>query len=218
MAGIDKTYVNKEQLKIAVDWAKKVGTVTLENGHKFKPIDWIAGYNDIYNPEFWNEEDEWYILWNTPIWFDRWLWCNCKLPFVRERLMEVYSDDTLAVFKEWKYVPTQKEKRKFVFTKEPTGKNGWKCFSKHKYAMWRFEIMLPNEQWEADYDEQTNIWSAPFGMLPADDDYHWHSYHKNLPNKKTILRLLRKWNLPKGTKVILNCYRYYGLDFEIMVK
>ena len=84
--------------------------------------------------------------------------------------------------------------------------------------MWRFEIMLPNEQWEADYDEQTNSWSAPFGMLPADDDYHWHSYHKNLPNKKTILRLLRKWNLPKGTKVILNCYRYYGLDFEIMVK
>ena len=55
MAGIDKTYVNKEQLKIAVDWAKKVGTVTLENGHKFKPLDWIAGYNDIYNPEFWNE-------------------------------------------------------------------------------------------------------------------------------------------------------------------
>ena len=132
--------------------------------------------------------------------------------------MEVYSDDTLAVFKEWKYIPTPKEKRKFVFTKEPTGKNGWKCFSKHKYAMWRFEIMLPNEQWEADYDEQTNSWYASFGMLPADDDYHWHNYHKNLPNKKTILRLLRKWNLPKGTKVVLNSYRYNGLDFEIIVK
>ena len=62
MAGIDKTYVNKEQLKEAVEWAKNIGVVTLENGHKFKPLNWIESYNDIHNPEFWNEENEWYIL------------------------------------------------------------------------------------------------------------------------------------------------------------
>ena len=218
MAAIDKTYVNKEQLKGAVEWAKNIGVVTLENGHKFKPLDWIESYNDIYNPEFWNEDYKEYILWNTPYWLDRWLWCNCELPFVRDRLMDVYSDDTLDMYKNWKYTPTPKEKRKYVFVKEPVFKKGWKCFAKHKYAMWRFDIMLPNARWEADYDEQTNSWHAPFGMLPADDDYHWHDYHKNLPKKKTILRLLRKWNLPKGTKVILNCFRYDGLDFEIVVK
>jgi hypothetical protein len=47
MAGIDKTYVNYEQLLETVAWAKNIGEVTLENGHKFFPLNWIKGYNDI---------------------------------------------------------------------------------------------------------------------------------------------------------------------------
>ena len=78
--------------------------------------------------------------------------------------------------------------------------------------------MLPNAHWEACYDEQTKEWHECFGMLPAYDDYFWFNHHKHLPNKKTILRVLRKWNLPRGTKIILNCFRYDGLDFEIVVK
>jgi hypothetical protein len=111
-----------------------------------------------------------------------------------------------------------KEKQRYIFVKEPSPKKYWKCFSKHKFARWKFDVMLPNSRWEACYDEQTSEWYNDFGMLPAYDDYFWCDHHKHLPNKKTILRVLRKWNLPKGTKVILNCFRYYGLDFEIIVK
>lgn len=38
MAGIDKTYVNKEQLLEAIEWAKGVGKATLEDGSTFYPI------------------------------------------------------------------------------------------------------------------------------------------------------------------------------------
>jgi hypothetical protein len=218
MAAIDKTYVNKEQLKEAVEWAKNIGVVTLENGHKFKPLDWIESYNDIYNPGFWNKDYKEYILWNTPSWLDRWLWCNCELPFVRDSLMDVYSDDTLNMFKNWKYTPTPKEKRKYVFVKEPSPKRGWKCVSKLLTSKWELVVEFPCQEWGIRYDEQTNAWYDSFCMLPAYDDYFWFSHHKHLPNKKTILRVLRKWNLPKGTKVILNYFRYNGFDFEIVVK
>ena len=41
MAGIDKTYVTAIQLKEAIEWCKSIGECTLENGYKFKPIDFI---------------------------------------------------------------------------------------------------------------------------------------------------------------------------------
>ena len=41
MAAIDKTYVNKEELLEAIVWAKQVGEVSLENGYKFYPINFI---------------------------------------------------------------------------------------------------------------------------------------------------------------------------------
>ena len=56
MVWIDKTYVNLAELKEAVDWSNKVGVVTLENGYKLKPINWIRGYNDIDETDFWNRE------------------------------------------------------------------------------------------------------------------------------------------------------------------
>ena len=85
MAGIDKTYVSAIQLKEAIEWCKNIGECTLENGFKFKPINFIYGYNDFDNPNFdWDCKE--YVLWNTPIWFDRWLWLNCPLFFVKERM------------------------------------------------------------------------------------------------------------------------------------
>ena len=123
MAGIDKTYVNRSELREAVDWANGVGTATLENGYQFKPLEWIRGYNDIDNPEFWTrEEDDYYILWNTPTWYDRWLWLNCPLPFVKERLKEQYGDG-LKDFETWVYQDPRKRpdfgKQKYTFLKFP---------------------------------------------------------------------------------------------------
>ena len=41
MAAIDKTYVTKQELFDAIDWAKKVGQVEMENGHMFRPLNFI---------------------------------------------------------------------------------------------------------------------------------------------------------------------------------
>jgi hypothetical protein len=105
-----------------------------------------------------------------------------------------------------------------VFVKEPSPRKDWKRFSKLLKSKWRFVVKFPCQECLIRYDEQTNEWYDFFGMLPAYDDYFWFNHHKHLPNKKTIVRVLRKWNLLKGTKVILNCLRYDGLDFEIVVK
>ena len=62
MAAIDKTYVNKEQLLEAIEWAKEVDKATLENGSMFYPLDFIYGYNDIDDPTFWEKEIKTYEI------------------------------------------------------------------------------------------------------------------------------------------------------------
>ena len=49
MAAIDKTYVTKQELLEAIDWAKKVGQVEMENGHKFtkKTLLWERGVDPL---------------------------------------------------------------------------------------------------------------------------------------------------------------------------
>jgi hypothetical protein len=51
MAAIDKTYVTKKELLETIAWAKEVGEVSLENGYKFYPLNFICSYNDIDNIE-----------------------------------------------------------------------------------------------------------------------------------------------------------------------
>lgn len=240
MAGIDKTYVNAQQLKEAIAWAKEVGTVTMENGHKFKPLNYIYGYNDFDNVEFnWNREE--YILWNTPRWFDRWLWLNCPLSFVKERLKQQYDENDLKEFENYVYHNPKDNldfgKQHYTFIKTPKGRdikwwmshgrkeNPWpdKCIQLN-YMM---EINAPrNDKYDftddLDYNAQTDTWEKSFGMQPTtpwiDGDYVWQRYHKRIPNKKSIIRELRRWYIPKGYTVRLYNLKYKGFDFEILVK
>lgn len=239
MAGIDKTYVNRVELKEAVDWANKVGVVTLENGYTFRPIDWIRGYNDIDEPDFWTrEEDEFYILWNTPHWFDRWLWLNCPLPFVRDRLKEQYGDDEdsgLKDFENWKYEdPKQRPdfgKQKYTFLECPkwhgvkwlmnNGRRKNPYPNKCKQLTYEILIESPDRKWteSLDYDEQTDAWYKTMGMLPCGrDGFIWQYYHKRIPTKKSIIRQLRKWYIPSGYIVNIKNLRYKRINFKILVK
>ena len=237
MAGIDKTYVNYEQLLEAIDWAKNIGEVTIENGYKFFPLDWIKGYNNIDENgvlQMEKRDDYCYVLWNTPTWFDRWLWCNCPLSFVKERLQEQYSLEYLKEFEDWVYVPEPERTAKYKFTMEPNDFGpGWKWLMNNgrrknpwpgscKQTTYRIEVIVPGEKFERHYDDQTDNWYQAFGMLPAYGgilgDYVWQEHHKNAPTKKAIIRQLRKWNLPKGTIVKVVCFRYKYMDFKITVK
>ena len=130
MASIDKTYVNKTELLEAINWCKNIGEVTLENGYKFYPLNFILSYNDIDNIKDKNH----YTLWCTPSWFDRWLWLNCPLSFIKDRIESVYSKDFLKYFENWKYEEKLPEKRKYTFIETPSG-NKWKFIAKGKGKM-----------------------------------------------------------------------------------
>lgn len=228
MAAIDKTYVNKEQLLEAIEWAKGVDKATLENGSTFYPLDFIYGYNDIDEPTFWEKERKGYVLWNTPIWYDRWLWLNCPLSFVRERLQEQYSSDYLEKFESWTYEKPVNRKKKYTFLEVPTG-YGYKWLMNNaryncrwprnsKQLTYEIEVKCPDEKFERGYNEETEQWNPDFDFLPCRGEFIWQKHHKRIPCKKSIMRQLDKWALPKDTIVTVHCLRYKGMDFKVLVK
>ena len=238
MAAIDKTYVTKQELLEAIDWAKKVGQVEMENGYIFRPLNFIYAYNDLDDPHYFDEEYNEYVLWNTPIWFDRWLWNNCPLEFVRERLMYQYSEEDRKKFENYVYYNLKNNfdfgSQHDTFLKEPKWK-GHKWFMKHgrKDNSWPdkkgtqtyfIDIKTPqndNYDWWNDelvYDDQLNDWVLRKDMLPYGGQYEWQYYHKNPPTKKAIIRELRRWYIPKGYIVRVYQLAYKGMDFEILVR
>lgn len=228
MAAIDKTYVSKEQLLEAIEWAKKVNKATLEDGSTFYPINFIYGYNDIDDPTFWDKEREEYILWNTPVWYDRWLWLNCPLPFVQERLQEQYDSYTLETFESWIYEEPVKRKKKYTFLEVPTGSDckwfmnnaRYNCRWPHnsKQLTYYIEVKCPDEEFERGYNEEVGQWYPHFEFLPCHGEFIWQKHHKRIPSKKSIIRQLDKWSLHKGTIVKVRCIRYRNMDFKILVK
>ena len=232
MAAIDNTYVTAQELKEAIAWAKEVGTCTLDNGYKFKPFNFII-YNDLDNPDFdWNREE--YVLWNTPLWFDRWLWLNCPLEFVKDRLKFQYGDDALKEFENYVYHNPKDNldfgNQHYTFLKVPKWKNyKWWMNNARRLNPWPdkckqltyfIEIVAPNNEWRNDlqYCSQLDCWVKDFEYLAHDNEYIWQKYHKNIPNKKSIIRELRRWYIPKGYIVKVRNLKYIGLDFEILVK
>lgn len=211
MAAIDKTYVNKKQLFEAIEWAKEVGEVTLENGYKFYPINFIYAYNDIDELE----DRDTYVLWNTPMWFDRWLWLNCPLSFVKDTIEDVYSEDTIKEFENWKYVEQVPEKRKYTFLETPSG-YGWKFLANgkgKKPSIYIFNIHYKDKYFG--YNSQINKWGPIRGMLPYRGEFELRN---KVLSKKAVLRMLRKWNLPSGSIVRIMNLHYYGMDYKILVK
>lgn len=211
MAAIDKTYVTKEELLEAIAWAKEVGEVSLENGYKFYPLNFICSYNDIDNIE----DKDIYVLWNTPSWFDRWLWLNCPLSFIKERIEEVYDEEYIKKFENWKYIEPVKVNRKYTFLETPEG-YGWKFIAKgkgEKPSIYIFNIKYKDTY--LGYNWQTDTWGEKFDMLPFRGEFEWRN---KVPSKKAILRLLRKWNLPSGSIVRIKNLHYYGMNYKILVK
>jgi len=235
MAGIDKTYVTKQELLEAIDWANKVGTVTAENGCTFRPLDYISIYNDFDDPHYFDEEQKEYVLWCTPIWFDRWLWNNCPLEFVRNRLMFQYPDEEdRKAFENFKFDDPKNRLeigyQHYTFLEVPKWhghkwvmkrgrrKNPWP--DKKGMQTYFMEIKAPNNDFAQDleYDKETDAWYNRIDHVPTFGDYVWQYWHKNPPTKKSILRELRRWYIPKGYIVRVYQLRYIGMDFKILVR
>lgn len=234
MAAIDKTYVNKQQLLKAVEWCKQIGMVTLENGYTFYPLDKIYDYNGCVFDNL--PDDKKYVLWSSPVWFDRWLWNNCSLTFVREYLEDVYDKDELLMFEVWSYKKPKKDTdKKYEFVETPKVKR-WKGrmrhtiynnnWPRHKNKMIISVTVLydkPNGKngynGRLNYDKYGDNWGDPFyDMLPYNSTYIWNEHHKGVPNKKSIVRMLKKWNLPRYSTVIVSPVHFKDMRFKIIVK
>lgn len=235
MADIDKTYVTKSELLEAIEWAKKVGIVTAENGYRFEPLAFIHVYNDLDDTHYFDEECEEYVLWNTPTWFDRWLWNNCPLEFVRERLMFQYPDEEeRKAFENFVFDDPRNRLEKghqhYTFLEVPRW-HAHKWFMRHgrkdnpwpnkkEMQTYFIEIFAPDNEYAKDlvYDAQTDAWYNRNDNIPASGNYIWQYYHKNPPTKKSIVRELRRWYIPKGYIVKVYQLKYTGMDFKILIK
>lgn len=225
MAAIDKTYVTKSQYKQAVDWCRKTGAITLENGYVFNPIDIVNPYTDSDLAAF-SDKDE-ITLWNTPQWFDRVLWLGCPLDFIRKRLQEQYSPETLKEFETWKYEEHLPGNQHYTVLKKPEG-TYWKaamkrCIRRNWGGSKRMEMNVTYNDEPYGYDEQTDQWYPMFGMLPAYNEYLLINKKKNGKYKQTltvksVIRLLRHWWFPPGTVINIRNFRFTGFDYIIKVK
>lgn len=240
MASIDKTYVNKRQFLEAVKWCKEQGVASLENGYKFRPYNMCFGYHDLKEIEDTpDDSNRVFVLWNTPAWYDRWLWLNCPLDFIRKRLQYQYEDEGIKRLENWKYTDIKKNplygKQKYTFLREPNFRGKWYCLTRtRKRLKWtklpyhdfspdniNINISVPHNEdgsWRYFYyDYFDDTWNE-HQYLPIDwNGCDWNYWHKNPPTKKSILRHLRKWVLPKGTIVTISTV-WVGVRWKILVK
>ena len=239
MAAIDKTYTDKNGLIEVIDWCRKVGKCKLENGYAFHPLNFVREFNELdenYRPIHKQEE---YVVWNTPVWFDRWLWLNCPIDFIKDNLICQYGEDGIKNFEDFVYNDTNNNiclgKQHYTFLKEPKWKT-WKWWANNarrncrypgncKQATLEMEVILPGDKkdWiknELRYCHLVDRWYSDFGYMPVDNgtaSYIWQRYHKNIPTKKSIIRKLRHWYFPTGTIVKIKGIRL-KIDWEILVK
>lgn len=191
MAGIDKTYLRYDEYLVLKEWCENTQLV-YDNGVIGSPSDFLYLYDEPYEGEA--------CVWNTPTSFDHWLYHNCPLSFIQERLREQYNDPE-------KYFNEPKP--------EPETGTHYIILSKPKYNF-RY-----NKTWFIDIDKcnwyygwDSKIW-YPFDKLMPSEIRGSSACIKNLTKRK-LNRLVKKWKLPVGT-ILKICNRYIGTDYTIKI-
>ncbi len=88
MASIDKTYVNAKQWLEAKQF--------LQENHEQIMRELGSTINLYYSEP--PEQDTEFVLWNTSEITDVWLWKNCPLEFIKQRLQQQYDTEWLELF------------------------------------------------------------------------------------------------------------------------
>ena len=230
MAAIDKMYVSGKELREAIAWAREHGPAVFENGHKTNLLDYIAAYNeDIVNgTEEINDTHE-YVLWNTPCYLDRWLAKNCPLECVQNSLKHHnYDEETVEEMKAWEYPgPFCKPRKdmKLKVLQSPKNIRWIKWYMTKKIPCWIISVYPDKPDGKSNwreklaYDAQLDTWieAGLGGWLPYSSDDYEIKWYKNI-HLKTLLRLIRHWNIPAGYIVECDQIRYNIPSFKIRVK
>ena len=236
MAAIDKTYLKLwSQYKSLRDWCISIGEVTDDYGNKFSPINWLGEYTYEKWMEYSKNETAEVVVWNTPKYLDIYLIRYCPLDFIQDRLKEQYGEG----WSKNAFCATQNTYDEILnrtSTYDTYQRNGVKNpkFKWHNPVYLRrnvrdfiWWVYIKDHDWS--YDESANHW------FHDDDVYmskgNWTSNCATIKGrltKRKLARILRKWNLPKGTKLhfegmfnIKGCQGRWTLDhwnFIITIK
>lgn len=208
MASIDKTYVSNYEDYVKVrNWCMQQGEVQDHYGNRFFPINFL--YDRDLSEDEWNSRKRGYlekypgeefelILWNTPTYFDIWLIRFCPIDFVQERLKFQYGKDYEKIKNRTSIYDTYRrdwdKNCKYRF------KTIWGIPVRSKNLIWFVEIREPGCFWN--YDLSRDRWFSSREVYKAESE--WTSSCATVRGaltKKNILKLIRKWKIPRGCKV-----------------
>ena len=230
MAAIDKTYLDSwEQYQQLKDWCSSIGTTMDDYGNKIRPIDFLWNY--------WKPEDfkkgHGVPVWNTPEYFDVWLIRNCPLDFIQDNLKEQYDDNgwsktSLTGRQEQSAYELIKEHKSAydLYKRNGLGEDAvisvdWKYnnnFNDDKLWWWiNIKGAQPEDMWwyNGTSDSWVNTGQGELKPWTSNVCHRWGKF-----NIHKVLRMIRKWNLPEGTKVHFDLMykRYTQKEFIVTVR
>lgn len=190
MAAIDKTYVDSwEEYKEIRDWAIKTNVIYPNGDIGSKMINWVY-FPYLTEGDF--KEDKEYVLWNTSEIVDMFLYKHCPFELVQERLKEQYSNLS---YLDREPINEHEVGNHFIIPK--------KFINRIVYWQWYCIAVKYNERYWG-YNTETDQWVSTNEL----GKFHQYYLYIKLTSKKALARQIRKWNLPKGAAISINCMRY----------
>lgn len=220
MSAIDKTYTRSwEEYQSLVEWCKGK-SFTLKNGDVIRPSRYIYE---------WDKEDfdgENYLpVWNTPTYLDIWLIRNCPLKFIQDRLKEQYGGG----WSKEAFTDHNDEDMYYQILNytSPYDVNWRISDCSHKFSIQykvNNKIKDGNLCWWVDvltwgwwYNREHNMWYHNDEALPINSS---HAHFKGNMSKRKLARLIKRWNLPKGTQIrfVGDYKRYIQKEFIVTIR
>ena len=164
------------------------------------------------------------VLWNTPTFVDIWLIRNCPFEEIQDRLKEQYGGGwSKQAFTDHNDENMYDQIKNHISIYDTYQRNGLGKKAKiniktvegkpfrDKKLWWWIDIISDRDWW---YDDELDIWSKEEELLP----YNTSCCTKieGSLTRKNIINLIRKWDLPKGTKLSFEAlYRYKGKQHSV---
>lgn len=217
MAAIDKTYTSSwEDYQLLVEWCKGK-SFTLKNGDVIKPSNYIYEWER----ESFDGERE-LPIWNTPTYLDIWLIRNCPLEFIQDRLKEQYGGG----WSKEAFSNHNDDDMYHQILNHTSPYDSYERKGSHKFSI-KYSI---NNKFK---DDDLFWWVNIMGLGWWYNDKHKMWYHNDeaLPiscscahlkgnlSKRRLARLIKRWNLPKGTEIqfVGDYKRYIQKEFTVTI-
>lgn len=218
MAAIDKTYTNKwEEYQSLVEWCRDK-SFTLKNGDVIRPSRYIYEWDK----ECFDGKKS-LPVWNTPTYLDIWLIRNCPLKFIQDRLKEQYGGG----WSKEAFTDHNDEDMYHQILHYRSPYDVWRGKGSHKFTIkyvanekikdddlhWWVDV-LTSGWW---YNDKHNMWYHNDEALPISCNL---AHFKGNISKRKLARLIKRWDLPKGTQIrfVGDYKRYIQKEFIVTIR